>query len=425
LPSISKHICGKLEALIVSLLLFGACVPKAKVPSSQSSETEKQAGAFNADDVIFGPELEFTDPVTAKVKWGYAVDTEYLRVVEILCKNDPTVECAIELKSVEVKSKTSSARVKTFPYYDNGVLELPLDPMTIAQAQESKSLIQKFTFDAAKEMGLTPGTKEYNRWCAHLNFSWPGLRTGEQGDLFLRYFVDFNSRPELGMGAFGGDIRNAPMLAMESENVQAHLVKVVNDFNEGGAKASAFDVASRLREVYAKGKGYMFKDDPSHRYNALNVAHVSKDARAARDYNIDSRVRIEQRASYMPLSADHLISNYKVIAGRLGYLSKQTRPIVFTPIHIAMSAERNFNTVGVQEGFDAEQVARTYVRYLEEADLDKEYHISYMMNPIVQTEAAKIAKMNPEKIAELQRKAATLLKVTVDEYRAKTPTIAK
>jgi hypothetical protein len=421
--SISK----KVLFTALGVVSFYASCGVSKVLSTQSSEISPEAdqsaesgSELTKSDIIFGPELEFTDPATGSAP--YSAKAEFLSEIEKQCASDKEVVCEIQSDdynaSFEVKEINGKGRVKGFPYNDPAVLEIPLDPMSLEQAESSRELIQKYVYDIAEKVGLSPGTAEYNRWCAHTNFSWPGLRDGSDGKLFLRYFTDFNSRPEIGMGAFSGDIRNAPVLAMERSEVQSELSDIVTSFN--ATPESAFDVAAKIRSyVYSAGQGFNFGGG---RYNAFNLTHVQGSARSKKSYAASSAVRIEQRASYMPLSADHLISNYQIISGRMSYLAKQQKPIEFSPRDLGVdSGSRKFATRGVQQGLTAVGVAKVYVQYLSEAGLDTKHHVLHMMNPVVQTEAAKLVGITPTEVNAAQQKAAKILKVDLDSYLAPGP----
>jgi hypothetical protein len=411
----------------LGVVSFYASCGDSKVLSTQSSEISPDAtqGAesgseLTKNDIIFGPELEFTDPKSGDA--SYSSKALFMSELAKQCESDKEVVCDIQSEeynpSFEVKEINGKARVKGFPYNDPAVLEIPLDPMSLEQAEASRELIQKYVYDIAEKTGLTPGTAEYNRWCAHTNFSWPGLRDGSDGNLFLRYFADFNSRPEIGMGAFSGDIRNAPVLAMERTEVQNALLDIVTSFNT--TPESAFNVANLIRNnVYSSGHGFNFGGG---RYNAFNLTHVQGSARSKKSYAASSAVRIEQRASYMPLSAAHLVSNYQIISGRMNYLAKLQKPIEYSPRDLGVENNtRTFATKGVQQGVTPAGVAKVYVEYLSEAGLDTKYHVLHMMNPVVQTEAAKLVGIAPSEVNAAQQKAAKILKVDLDTYLAPGP----
>jgi hypothetical protein len=75
----------------------------------------------------------------------------------------------------------------------------------------------------------------------------------------------------------------------------------------------------------------------------------------------------------------------------------------------------------VQQGLTPAGVAKVYVQYLREAGLDAKYHVLHMMNPVVQTEAAKLIGIAPNEVNAAQQKAAKILKVDLDTYLAPGP----
>jgi hypothetical protein len=353
---------------------------------------------FNPDEVVFGVECEFTDPVTANVGWG--IVSRYRTAVARRCAWTRGFECRFDRRSVEVWSNKHPGRVRLFAHRDHCVLEIAVDPLTMQQAEASRHLLESLVWAAASDVGLAAGTEEVNRWSAHLSFSWPELRAGGDAGLLLRYLVDFNNHPELAMGALGGDIRNAPPLAIFSERAQQALQAVVADHNRDPEAEDVFVVAARIRrDVYGERFQFGLRGRNDH-YNAVNLCHVTRAARHKRPYGIDSPVRIEQRASYMPPSADHLFSQCRIIAGRLAYLSRQTGPIEYRPPRFGiLAASRVFQRRGPQQGVDAKAVAECFLRYLDEAGLDTTTHVPFLVNPDVRAAAEHLVRMGSRRSA--------------------------
>ena len=347
---------------------------------------------FHPDEVVFGVECEFTDPVTANVGWG--ITARYRTAVARRCAWTRGLECRFDRRSVEVRSKEPPGRVRLFPHRDHCVLEIAIDPLTIQQGEASRHLLESLVWAAAGDVGLAAGTDEVNRWSAHLSFSWPGLRAGADAGLLLRYVVDFNNHPELAMGALGGDIRNAPPLAIFSDRAQQALQAVVADYNRAPAVEDAFAVAARIRrEVYGERFQFGLRGRNDH-YNALNLCHVNRSAKHKRPYGIESPVRIEQRASYMPPSFDHVLSQCKIIAARLASLSRQTGPIEYHPPRFGIpTTSRVFQRRGTQQGVDATAVAECYLRFVEEAGLDATRHVPFLVNPEVRAAADRLVQV--------------------------------
>jgi hypothetical protein len=353
-------------------------VPPPRLPSLTMS-TEP---LFNADEVVFGVECEFTDPVAANVGWG--ITARYRTAVARRCAWSRGLECRFDRRSVEVRSRQSPCPVRLFPHRDHCVLEIAIDPLTIQQIEAARPLLASLVWDAAADVGLAPGTDEVNRWSAHLNFSWPRLRVGRDAGLLLRYLVDFNNHPELAMGAVGGDIRNAPPLAIFSDRAQQAMQGVVADYNRAPEAEDAFTVAAKIRrQVYGERFQFGLRGRNDH-YNAVNLCHVNRLAGHKRPYAIDSPVRVEQRASYMPPSADHLFSQCRIIAARLAYLSKQTGPIEYRPPRFVLpAASMVFQRRGTQQGVDATAIAKCFLRYLAETGLNAAEHVPFLVNPEV------------------------------------------
>jgi hypothetical protein len=356
---------------------------------------------FNPEEVVFGVECEFTDPVLANVGWG--ITARYRTAVARRCAWARGWDCRFGRRSVEVRSKEPPGCVRLFPHRDHCVLEIAIDPMTIQGWEASRHLLESVVWGAAGDVGLASGNDQVNRWSAHVNFSWPSLREGGGAGLLLRYVVDFNNHPQLAMGAMGGDIRNAPPLAIFSDRAQQALQSVVADYNRYPSVADAFAVAARIRrEVYGERFQFGLRGRNDH-YNAVNLCHVERSAKHKRPYGIECAVRIEHRASYMQPSADHVMSLCRVIAGRLAYLSRQTGPIEYRPPRFDIpAASRVFQQRGTQLGADAKGVAECYLSYLEEAGMDALTYVPFLVNPDVRAAAEEVLR------TDTRRSASTL-----------------
>lgn len=346
---------------------------------------------FNPDEVVFGIECEFTDPVTANVGWG--VTARYRTAVARRCTATGGLQCRFDRRSVEAWSNDLPGRVRLFPHRDHRVLEIAIDAMSLRQGEALRPLVESLVWSAAGDVGLAPGTDQVNRWSAHLSFSWPRLRAGGDAELLLRYVVDFSNHPELAMGALGGDIRNAPPLAIFGDAAQRTLQAVVAD--QDPTVDDAFAVAARIRrEVYGERFQFGLRGRNDH-YNALNLCHVSRSAKHKRPYGFESPVRIEQRASYMQPSFDHALSHCRIIAARLAYLSRQTGPMEYRPPRFGIAAtSRVFQCRGTQQGVDPTRVAECYLRYLEEAGLAAAAHVPYLVNPEVRAAAEQLLRVD-------------------------------
>lgn len=342
---------------------------------------------FDVADLRFGVECEFTDPVTATVPWR--LPSRYRAAARRRCGACPPMGCmGWPWGGLTVGFAPSGPTTRLFPHRDQRVLEIATEPLSLAEFRRAEDLLEESVWNAARDVGLAPGTDEINRWSMHVNVSWPALAAGADGDLLLRYVVDFNDHPELAMGACGGDIRNAPPLAILGPRPRQALQQLVHECATTSAGRDAFMVAHLLRARVFRERFLYGSSLHNDFYHAVNVCHVRPRARWKRRYAASSPVRIEIRASSMAPSAAHLLSALEIIASRLAYLARQDTPIVYHgPILPEPSGGRQFRTRGVQDGVTPESVAACWIRYVQEAGIDPDRHVRYLVNPDVRTAA--------------------------------------
>lgn len=350
---------------------------------------------FDADDLRFGVECEFTDPATATVRGD---EPERYRAAALRRCGGPAAagpwgrrwrDWLQRLRrAIDVGDAATGPRTRLFPHIDPGVLEIATEPMSLADVRRAGRLLQESVWDACGDVGLAPGTDEINRWSMHVNVSWPALAAGRDGDLLLRYVADFNDHPELALGGCGGDIRNAPPLAILGARPRDALRGLIAEFAGRPAAADAFAVARLLRQRVFRERFVYGSRLHNDFYHAVNVCHVRPRPGRKRRYAIKSPVRIELRASFMPPSAAAMISALEIMAGRLAWLARQTGPIVYAgPLVPEPPGGRQFRPCGVQDGVTAEAVAACWIGYLAEAGLDPVRHVPFIVNPEVRKAA--------------------------------------
>jgi len=345
---------------------------------------------FDAADLRFGVEFEFTDPLTATVPRD--APARYRRAVRRRCEVGlPERFRGWLAGGLAVAGGPAGPRTRLFPHRDQRVLEIATEPLSLAEFRRAEGLLEDVVWAAARDVGLAPGTDEINRWSMHVNVSWPALAAGGDGQLLLRSIVDFNDHPELALGACGGDIRNAPPLAILGDRPRLALAQLVRECAAGPARDDAFAVAHLLRKRVFRERFVYGSAIHNDFFHAVNVYHVRPGARLKRRYATASPVRIEIRASYMAPSAAHMLSALEIIAGRLGYLARQTTPIACLAAPPPdPPGGRTFRTRGVQDGVTPEGVAACWIRYLREAGMHPAPHAPYLVNPDVRAAAGRL-----------------------------------
>ena len=342
---------------------------------------------FDVNDLRFGVEFEFTDPDTASVRWG--VPARYRAAARR--RSDGRGRIALAWGNLTVRHAPSGLSTRLFPHRDQRVLEIATEPLPLDLFRRGEAMFQASVWDACRDVGLSPGTDEINRWSMHVNVSWPALHAGGDGDLLLRYVADFNDHPELAMGGCGGDIRNAPPLVILGPRPREALQQVIASVAAHSEDLDAFAVARLLRQRVFRERFVYGSSLHNDFYHAVNVCHVRPRPVRKRRFRTPSLVRIEIRASYMAPSAAHLVSTLEIVAGRLAYLARQSAPLRYIGRLLPdPPGGRTFRTRGVQDGVTAEGVAACWIRYLEEAGVDPVRHAPYLVNPDVRAAAHQL-----------------------------------
>lgn len=346
------------------------------------------------DELRFGVEFEFTDPATGTV----ARDRPalYRAAARRRCPahgvDVPWPSRIMPWRGgIDVADAATGMRTRLFPHIDPGVLEIATEPMTVADFHRAEGLLGEAVWSACRDVGLAPGTAEINRWSMHVNVSWPGLAAGHDGELLLRFVVDAADHPELALGGCGGDIRNAPPLAILGPRPRDALRGLVAELAASPARGDSFAVALLLRQRVFRERFMYGSRLHNDFYHAVNLCHVRRRPGRKRRFAIASPVRIEIRASYMPPSAAHLISALEIVAGRLTWLARQTGPIeFFGNLLPEPPGGRIFRTTGVQDGVTPAAVAACWVGYLVGMGIDAARHVPFIVNPDVRRAAAAI-----------------------------------
>ena len=93
---------------------------------------------------------------------------------------------------------------------DPAVVEINTDPWTYEQIANNTARIQNIIFDTSKSIQLQTEPVSFLKNSAHFNI---GVRSafGDDTEKFLRFLVDYWSRPELASGVLGNDLVNAPL----------------------------------------------------------------------------------------------------------------------------------------------------------------------------------------------------------------------
>jgi hypothetical protein len=262
-----------------------------------------------ADEVIrakYGPEFTFTNQEIIDASKGVKdsnnpVNREYLSKwideIKKLCAEDG---CEV----VETKDKHGVAHRVTFPdgnwiQYgnDTAVLEVQTNPRTAAEFKKDRDLLDKYIFQSAKNIGMTPHERIGG---GHVNID---LKTGFKNDatLFRNFLVDQANHPERVFGIFGNHLGNSPPISSLKPKSHKAFKKLIENFDKSplegheGISHLSYKVKN---DVYTNNP---YKWTPSRYYQNLNFRFVDSSTP-------EPERRIEVRGHHPQRSIDEFIA---------------------------------------------------------------------------------------------------------------------
>jgi hypothetical protein len=354
--------------------------------------------AYRELPIKFGTEFEFPsrygmDPENNTIPQKYQ---EYVTNTCKICGDFFTCTSKMEdaHEVIHITERASSLSIEISPTADQAVLELRTDPMTYGDYVKRARLLDVFVFKVTQAMQkdglLISPLEEPNRWSGHMNVSWPGMVWGgstnnanikAEASKILRFYADYQNYPELALGVLGGDIRNAPPLALfPQKNVDA-LSSILKNFQ----KPEPVDVEEILADIHLNQYAHQFKslriiEGP--RFSAINLFPLIDPSLK------DGERRMELRAFYTPTNLPQVLSQYRIIQSRLGYLLSLSGEITY--FRRKLDHPRTFRTKGLQEGVSLESASQSFIVYLYQAGLDPSIEARYLPNQSLQSEIQRI-----------------------------------
>jgi hypothetical protein len=286
---------------------------------------------------------------------------------------------------------------------DIGVIEVSTTPLTYDQTISWQPVLDQLIFDTAHKLekeGLVSSVeRERNRWSGHINISWPGLMEARNTpdilseNLIINLFIDLQNFPELAMGVLGGDVRNAPPLALGSKTEQDKLRAIIKDYREGSLSNLTL-LAKRLIKdtVPTSFRGGFARCAPGQlKYTLINLEPLIHEKAL---WGYAQGTRIELRGFFSPLSVESMLTNYRIINARLAYLQqrfnrKDRQALDFSPPRVDIrslydvGSPYKHRTEGLIGNLSPGAAAAAYVRYLSESGLNPCDELQFLRDPIV------------------------------------------
>ncbi len=290
---------------------------------------------------MFGPEHTFTNQ---EVFDSYPIDK--MRLVT------PTSERYLKLMSAELARTLEQDQIRDqvkmegsykwgfFPrvkvtfkdgYHftlitDPGVIEVIAKPATLKEYEKHhEARIQKYVFDVAARVGLTP-------WefagAGHIHIDSKSA-FGKDGFLYRQFDVDFRNHPILAAGGLNNDPTNSIALTELSGRVREAYRQVIAMYDAGQIVNTPAEVAKMIDYlVYSihEGDPVWNAENPKaryrkHRYHDLNLQNMYR-------WNKKRRT-IEIRCIRPQLTAHSYVKLQRLFQKRIEYLKTVKKPIPF------------------------------------------------------------------------------------------------
>lgn len=240
---------------------------------------------------------------------------------------------------------------------DPGVVEIQTKPSTVEEIKAQSHRLKSDLFEVAREIGISPGS----RGGGHIHM---GLASSVGSDLMLmrNLLVDFANHPELAMGILENSPRNAPALALLSQDQQETFAKIIADVDANRIR-SVRELALRINEeVYG----------PDHQKNqALNLMRI---ANPSWD---ESERTFEFRAIRPQLNEQEFVLLVRLLEGRLEYLKKIKQPIALSIPLFSKGAVKG-----------ADQMIENFTKYLNGTGVDlSEFISTFSLSPRLEQSA--------------------------------------
>ncbi len=284
-----------------------------------------------AEEITFGPEFEFTHKRMQLPIWGLNGQEEiaarsFAKRMEEICKIQKN--CKVE----EIEGKWEKDFKVTFTSgwwykisYDPWCVEIQAKPMTLKEWRKRKDEINKYIFGTAADEGLEVDVKD---GAGHIDF---GARSafGDDGELFLRYFVDFSNHPELAVGVLRKkNLVNAPPVIYLPDAQREALEKIIEDLDVKKPPTVKEMARKIVAEVYNTQPSMPPNDgnEEALHYQALGIKHLLEDVFPKKDRAMDIRSTRSQR------NADEFILLAEMIEERIAFLKKEKQenhPVIF------------------------------------------------------------------------------------------------
>lgn len=336
------------RSLLTCLLALAALLAEAP-PSSAAPTRETARPETPASELLFGPELSFTNEriqdlhgrtrqtdspaaVAAMGKFRQRVlelCLEQLRLCRITAERDAK---GYDSYRIDVSSSRGRDAWWFRLSYDPGVIEVQMQPSTLRELEARRGLIQRLIFDAADLAELRP-------------FMWSGgghlhvdaqRAFGGNVRVFRDFIVDMNNHAALFLFLMRGSPPNAPALWMLPEARQRSFLRLLAEVD---ARPSAWRVETLADAIKTRVYSETVENwAPADKYQFINITRLTQ--RGPRGF-AESERTAEVRGLGPQYSAEQLLMLAEILVARLNWIRKRVArgeaPLAWSPLRFPLS----------------------------------------------------------------------------------------
>lgn len=202
---------------------------------------------------------------------------------------------------------------------DPGTVEIQTPPLSLEEYTSLGDFIQENIYDVAETVGL----KSIRNYDGHSNFG--VLSAFDNVKEFASFLLDQVNHPELALGILGQDLKNAPPLAIQSQEQLDRFYQLIDEV-QNGIIVSIKDLADQINhKVYYITSGFSTTDRSSFHNQAISIKYLSNGLRNFPFEDAPMELR------YTPARANFklVLLNYELLEERIKFLKKNTSNLVF------------------------------------------------------------------------------------------------
>ena len=347
----ARPIWDSLKLILLVILLMGAWSPVSWASRDDHRGHRGTANpASSADpELLFGPELSFTNEKIQETHGRTRQTDSPASVASLLRFRQRVLElCLDEYRVCRITAERDakgydSYRVDVSAHgqqeawwfrlsYDPGVIEVQMQPSTLAQLQSRQSLIQRLIFDAADLAELRP-----YMWAGGGHLHLDAARAfGGDVRIFRDFIVDMNNHAAIFLFLMRGSPPNAPAIWMLPEARQRSFARLLAEVDSRPRDWRVETLADAIKSrVYSET---VENWAPADKYQFMNLVRLT--SRGPRGFAPSARTT-EVRGLGPQYSAQQLLMIAQILEARLKWIRRRAErgeaPLAWNPLRYPLT----------------------------------------------------------------------------------------